>query len=80
MDSSLLGSSVHGILKARILEWFAISFSWDFSSGNKGRVYIVQQLTLSSSVVWTPEEDENELVALLQNRGLLELLQKMSWH
>ena len=48
--------------------------------GNKGRVYIVRQLTLSSSVVWTPEEDENELVALLQNRGLFELLQKMSWH
>lgn len=48
--------------------------------GNKGRVCIVQQLTLSSSVVWTSEGDENELVALLQNRGLLELLQKMSWH
>ena len=27
MDSSLTGSSVHGILWARILEWVAISFS-----------------------------------------------------
>ena len=27
MDHSLLGSSVHGILQARILEWVAISFS-----------------------------------------------------
>ena len=27
MDCSLPGSSVHGILKARILEWVAISFS-----------------------------------------------------
>jgi len=27
MDSSLPGSSVHGILQARILEWVAISFS-----------------------------------------------------
>ena len=27
MDCGLLGSSVHGILQARILEWFAISFS-----------------------------------------------------
>ena len=27
MDCSLPGSSVHGILKARILEWMAISFS-----------------------------------------------------
>ena len=28
-DCSLLGSSVHGILQARILEWVAISFSRD---------------------------------------------------
>ena len=27
MDSSLPGSSVHGILQARILEWVAIAFS-----------------------------------------------------
>ena len=27
MDYSLSGSSVHGILQARILEWVAISFS-----------------------------------------------------
>ena len=27
MDCSLPGSSVHGILQARILEWIAISFS-----------------------------------------------------
>ena len=27
MDFSLLGSSVHGILQARILEWVAIPFS-----------------------------------------------------
>ena len=33
MDNSPLGSSVHGILQARILEWVAISFSiisWSF--------------------------------------------------
>jgi len=29
MDCSLPGSSVHGILQARILEWVAISFSGD---------------------------------------------------
>ena len=27
LDSSLPGSSIHGILQARILEWVAISFS-----------------------------------------------------
>ena len=31
MDSSLLGSSVHGIPRARILEWVAIPFSRMFS-------------------------------------------------
>ena len=29
MDSSLPGSSVHGILQARVLEWAAVSFSGD---------------------------------------------------
>ena len=28
MDCSLPGSSIHGILPARVLEWGAISFSW----------------------------------------------------
>jgi len=27
MDCSLPGSSIHGILQARLLEWVAISFS-----------------------------------------------------
>ena len=31
MDCSLPGSSVHGILQARIQEWAAISFSGDLS-------------------------------------------------
>ena len=34
MDCSLPGSSVHGILQARILEWVAISFSRGFSWSN----------------------------------------------
>ena len=29
MDCSPMGSSVHGIIQARILEWVAISFSRD---------------------------------------------------
>ena len=33
MDCSLPGSSVHGILQTRILEWGAISFSsWDLKN------------------------------------------------
>ena len=30
-DCSPLGSSVHGILKARIVEWVAISSAWESS-------------------------------------------------
>ena len=29
MDGSLPGSSIHGILQARVLEWVAIAFSED---------------------------------------------------
>ena len=32
MDCSLPGSSVHGILQARVLEWGALAFSTDDSS------------------------------------------------
>ena len=32
MDCSLLGSSVHGVFQARVLEWGAIAFS---AKGNK---------------------------------------------
>ena len=30
MDCSLPGSSVHGIFKARVLEWVAIAFSYSY--------------------------------------------------
>ena len=30
MDCSLPGSSIHGIFQARVLEWGAIAFSWDW--------------------------------------------------
>ena len=31
MDHSLPGSSIHGILQARVLEWGAIAFSFSMS-------------------------------------------------
>ena len=31
MDCSLLGSSVHGILQVKILDWVVIPFSWGSS-------------------------------------------------
>ena len=40
MDCSLLGSSIHGIFQARVLEWGAIAFSkgksWALSKAKKG--------------------------------------------
>ena len=33
VDCSLLGSSIHGIFQARVLEWGAIAFSPDISTG-----------------------------------------------
>ena len=42
MDCSLLGSSVHEILRARILEWAAISFSKESSQpGDETHVFDV---------------------------------------
>ena len=35
MDCSLPGSSVHGILQARVLEWGAIAFSLNNMNNNK---------------------------------------------
>ena len=35
MDCSLPGSSFHGIFQARVLEWFAIAFSWSRTTSNQ---------------------------------------------
>jgi hypothetical protein len=53
VDCSPKGSSVYGILKARILEWVAISFSWTVWKmqmlPDKGHSCT---LTLSLSITW----------------------------
>ena len=48
MDQSLPGSSVHGIIQARILKWVAISYSWG-SSQPKDRA---QVSCISCTVRW----------------------------
>ena len=40
MESSPPGSSVHGILQARILEWVAISFSRESSQPRNQTIFI----------------------------------------
>ena len=48
MDCSLPGSSVHGILQARILEWVAIPFSKGSSLRIKSRSPVLQADSLPS--------------------------------
>ena len=62
MDCSLLGSSIHGSLQARILEWVAIAFSrgsswprdWIQVSRNAGRPFTdwVRKMALQESLAW----------------------------
>ena len=40
MDGSLLGSCVHGIFQARVLEWVAIAFSAK-EAGGKVNTYVI---------------------------------------
>ena len=49
MDCSLPGSSIHGILQARILEWVAIPFSRDQTSVSHCR-QILYHLTHQGSL------------------------------
>ena len=55
MDYSLPGSSVHGILQARILEWVAISFFWGSSQElNPGLLHcrqILYQLSYQEALI-----------------------------
>ena len=46
---SLLGSSVHGVLQARILEWVAISFS---GGSSQPRVWTLAGRFLTTSATW----------------------------
>ena len=48
MDSSLVDSSVHGILQARMLEWVAISFSkGSFQPRNRTQVSCIADSLLT---------------------------------
>ena len=61
IDCSLPGSSVHGILQARILEWVAISFSRGFfrlrdgTLCHQGSPSEPVTHTLRASLSWTTE-------------------------
>ena len=52
MDCSPPGFSVHGILQARVLEWFAISFSKMASVGPRIKRMRARTSTLLQSWIW----------------------------
>ena len=55
MECSLPGSSIHGILQARILEWDAISFSRGYSSPRDlSCICCILALQANSSPLWLP--------------------------
>ena len=81
MDCSPPGSSVHGILQARILEWVAISFSGDLPNpGIKPRSPALQADTLTSEPPGKPNPKERQcqrMLKLLHNCAHLTCYQVM---
>jgi len=63
MDCSLPGSSVHGILQARVLEWVAIAFSKSSSRREFYSITILSQettKTLNRQPKFTPKTTGKE--------------------
>ena len=58
MDSSPPGSSVHGIFKARVLEWGAISFSVP-----RSKRLLISWLRSPSAVILEPRKIKSDTVA-----------------
>ena len=54
MDCSLPGSSIHGILQARILEWVAVAFSRVSSQARDQNLALLQAASLPMSYEGSP--------------------------
>ena len=75
MDCSPPGSSVHGILQARILEWVAISFSRDLPNpGIEPRSPALQADALSSEPPGKPKMSSFRFLWETENKELLHLM------
>ena len=66
MDCSLPGSSVHGILQARILEWVAVPFSRGSKPGIEPRSPTVQADSLPAELPGKPKNTGVGSLSLLQ--------------
>ena len=80
-DCSLPGSSVHGILQARILEWVAISFSRGSSQPRVpnpclplSKRILLPLGHLGSPGVWIQNNYKNNFIAFLYALGKLQIL------
>ena len=72
MDCGLLGSSVHGILQARILEWVSISFSRG-SSKAKDRTW-VSCIVSRFFTVWATREVNSHWMSLNKTVWCIDML------
>ena len=83
MDSSLPGSSIHGIFQARILEWVAISFPRGFSQP-RDQTYVSRVSCIAGGffTVWTTREAQclSPSACLSLHRTLLQqFLRHLLW-
>ena len=63
MDCSLLGSSIHGIFQARVLEWDAIAFSKDSNGAGLKLNFQKTNITVSGSITsWQIDGETTETV------------------
>ena len=72
MDCSLLGSSVHGIFQARLLEWIAISFSRR-SSRPRNRTW-VSHIAGRRFTIWATRDASKVMLKIFQAN-----IQQMNW-
>ena len=75
MDCSPPGSSVHGILQARILEWVAISFSWG-SSGPRGWTQVCL-IAGRFVIVWATRETTSKSCVFITKVHFIDLKDKL---
>ena len=63
MGGSLPGSSIHGILQARVLEWGAIAFSRNTLEGIKSRISEAEERIseLEDKMVEIDSEEQNKI-------------------
>ena len=85
IDCSLPGSSLHGILQARVLEWVAISFSrgssqprdWTWVSRIPGRFFNVWATREGSPLNWSIIRSIRQEK---EKKGRCKIISKCRWH